>query len=100
MSTKGRKLFLVVIVPVTVGVPLMVVAVPVSVILVPASFPLGVQIAAPFLRLVATFTVLANRLVELRFRTLDLMLAMGMVICVQLGSGKEHRRAQSCRDRC
>ncbi len=64
----------------------MVMAVPVSVILVPAFFPLCVQIAPPLLRLVATFPMLANRFIELRFRALDLVLAMGMVIGIQLGA--------------
>jgi hypothetical protein len=53
-----------IMVPVSIRVPLMVVTIPPSVISIPAAFPLGVQIPPTLLRLVAAFSVLANRLVE------------------------------------
>lgn len=64
----------------------MVVAVPPSVVRVPAAFPLGIQIMPTLVRLVAAFAVFANRLVELRFRLLNMALALRMVVRIRLGT--------------
>jgi hypothetical protein len=84
---------LVMIFPVTLGAPLMIVAVPPSVVSVPAAFPLGVQITPTLIRLVASFAMLANCLIQLRFPPFDFPLTLGMVVGVQLGHGDQRGRA-------
>ena len=59
---------MVVAVPITIGVPLMIVAIPPSVIGIPAAFAFCIQIMTALLSLMAALAVLANRLLKLCFR--------------------------------
>ena len=65
---------MVVAVPITIGVPLMIVAIPPSVIGIPAAFAFGIQIMPALLSLVAALAVLANRLVKFCFPAFDFAL--------------------------
>jgi hypothetical protein len=57
-----------------------IVAVPPAVVRIPATVAFSVQITPPLVRLVATFTVLTNRLIQFGFRALNLALALRMVV--------------------
>jgi hypothetical protein len=72
---------LVMIFPVTLGVPLMVVSVPSSMVRIPATFALGVQIAPAIV------------CIKFCFPFFDFMLAPCMVVGVQLGYGDQRGRA-------
>ena len=65
---------MIVAVPITIGVPLMIVAIPPSVIGIPAAFAFGIQIMPALLSLVAALAVLANRLLKLCFPAFDFAL--------------------------
>ena len=86
-------------VPVAIGMPTPLLAIPPSVVLVPAAFPLRVQFSSLFGGLVAALAVFADRLIQFRFRALNLALAFGMVvrIRIRLRHGNQHRRTQSRR---
>jgi hypothetical protein len=85
-------------VPISLIAPLMRPPVIPSVVLIPAAIPLGVQIAASFRSLPASFTVLANGVVKPGFCLLNTMLAFAAVIGIGMnpGHGSEH---EYCRNR-
>jgi hypothetical protein len=84
------------VIPVMSIVPTFLVTVPPAVVRAPATFPLGIQIAAPFLGLAAALSVFVNGLIESCFSALNLVLALGMVvISTQPGNSNQRHHPHS-----
>jgi hypothetical protein len=69
-----------ILIPVMLGFPPMVSSIPPLVILIPATIPFCVQIAPPFLGLVAVLTIFLHRSIQSSFRLLDRMLALSSIV--------------------
>ena len=65
---------MIVAVPITVGVPLMIMAIPPSVVGIPAAFAFGIQIMPALFSLMAALAVFANRLLKFCLSSFDFTL--------------------------
>ena len=70
----------VILIPIMLSFPAVISRVPPLVILIPATLSFSVQIAPPFLGLVAVFTMFFDGSVESRFRLFDCMLAPRSIV--------------------
>ena len=83
--------------------PTMIFAIPPLVVLIPAVLSFGVEIAPPGVSLGAVLPVIVNRVVEVRFGSLDCVLAFCSVIRVSGARGRkkqQQRRSQDCAHEC
>jgi|HubBroStandDraft_6_1064221.scaffolds.fasta_scaffold08378_5 hypothetical protein len=85
-----------ILIPVMLGFPPVVSSIPPLVILIPATLPFCVQIASPFLGLVAVLTIFLDRPIESPFRLLDRMLALSSIV-VSVRPWCCHKKAKSSR---
>lgn len=71
---------IVVIIPVLVFMPTLLFSIPPLMVAIPTSLAFGGKVMAPLVRLVAMLTMLANRVIQSRFRLLDAMLAFRSLV--------------------